>query len=104
MEKWLHIAICKLAAPKCCGSVVTHFGGGRAGIGTIVIQVSDAMEEVLLYWVLKLGGAQEITNDFACMGFPNLTGVIAGTHACCSAKLRIHEQKGAFLQDPPRAH
>lgn len=44
------------------------------------MQVCDATEEVLLHLVLKLGNAQEFTDGFACMWFPNCIGATDRTH------------------------
>nr|XP_048696687.1 uncharacterized protein LOC125632479 [Caretta caretta]XP_048696688.1 uncharacterized protein LOC125632479 [Caretta caretta] len=80
VEKRVAIALWKLATPDCYRSVGNQFGVGKSTVGTAVIQVANAIIDVLLSRVVTLGNVQVIVDGFAAMGFPNCGGVIDGMH------------------------
>ncbi|KAG6936492.1 hypothetical protein G0U57_012256, partial [Chelydra serpentina] len=61
-------------------SVANQFGVGRSTVGVAVMQVANAIVELLLSKVVTLGNVQVIVDGFAAMGFPNCGGAINGTH------------------------
>ncbi|XP_048692166.1 uncharacterized protein LOC125630373 [Caretta caretta] len=78
VEKQVAIALWKLATPDCYQSVGNQFGVGKSTVGTAVIQVANAITDVLLSRVVTLGNVQVIVDSFAAMGF-HYSGVIGGT-------------------------
>ncbi|CAM4441012.1 unnamed protein product [Caretta caretta] len=80
VEKQVAIALWKLAMPDCYRSVGNQFGVGKSTVGTAVIQIANAITELLLSRVMTLGNVQVIVDGFAAMGFPNCGGAIDGTH------------------------
>ncbi|KAG6932587.1 hypothetical protein G0U57_021126, partial [Chelydra serpentina] len=66
--------------PDSYRSVVNHFGVGKPTMGVAVMQVANAIVELLLSKVVTLGNVQAIVDGFAAMGFPNCGGAIDGTH------------------------
>ncbi|XP_065435194.1 uncharacterized protein LOC135978000 [Chrysemys picta bellii] len=76
VEKRVAIALWKLATPDSYRSV----GVGISTVGAAVIQVANAITELLLRKVVTLGNVQVIVDGFAAMGFPNCGGAIDGTH------------------------
>nr|XP_048700750.1 uncharacterized protein LOC125634278 [Caretta caretta] len=80
VEKRVAIALWKLAMPDCYWSVGNQFGVGKSTEGTAVIQVANAITDVLLLRVVTLGNVQVILDGFATMGFPNCGGAIDRTH------------------------
>ncbi|CAM4578711.1 unnamed protein product [Caretta caretta] len=80
VEKQVAIALWKLATPDCYRSVRNQFGVGKSTVGTAVIQVANAISDVLLSRVVTLENVQVILDGFAAMGFPNCDGAIDETH------------------------
>ncbi|CAM4559424.1 unnamed protein product [Lepidochelys olivacea] len=80
VEKQVAIALWKLATPNSYWSVGKQFGVGKCTVGAAVIQVANAITELLLSRVMTLGNVQVIVDGFAAMGFPNCGGVIDRTH------------------------
>ncbi|XP_065440253.1 uncharacterized protein LOC135981485 [Chrysemys picta bellii] len=80
VEKRVAVALWKLATPDCYRSVGNQFGVGKSTVGVAVIQVANAIIDVLLSRVVTLGNVQVILDGFAAMGFPNCGGAIDGTH------------------------
>ncbi|XP_074828142.1 uncharacterized protein LOC141998984 [Natator depressus] len=80
VEKRVAIALWKLAMPDCYHSVRNQFGVGKSTVGAAVIQVANAIIDILLSRVVTLGNVQDIVDGFAAMGFPNCGGAIDGTH------------------------
>ncbi|CAM5075807.1 unnamed protein product [Natator depressus] len=80
VEKRVAIALWKLATPDCYWSVDNQFGVGKSTVGVAVLQVANAIIELLLLKVVTLGNVQVIVNGFAAMGFPNCGRAIDGTH------------------------
>ncbi|EMP28952.1 hypothetical protein UY3_13982 [Chelonia mydas] len=79
VEKRVVIALWKLATPDCYQSV-NQFGVGKSTVGTAVIQVANAITDVLLSMEVTLGNVQVTLDGCAAMGFPNCGGAIDGTH------------------------
>ncbi|XP_053882542.1 uncharacterized protein LOC128836354 [Malaclemys terrapin pileata] len=80
VQKRVAIALWKLATPDSYWSVANHFGVGKSTVGVAVIQVANAIVELLLSKIVTLGNIQVIIDGFAAMGFPNCGGAIDGTH------------------------
>ncbi|CAM5109932.1 unnamed protein product [Eretmochelys imbricata] len=80
IEKQVAIALWKLAMPDCYRSVRNQFGVGKSTVGAAVIQVANAIIDVLLSRVVTLGNVQVILAGFAAIGFPICGGVIDRTH------------------------
>ncbi|KAG6941319.1 hypothetical protein G0U57_007416 [Chelydra serpentina] len=80
VHKRVAIALWKLATPDSYRSVGNQFGVCKSTVGAAVIQVANAITELLLPRVVTLGNVQVIVDGFAAMGFPNCGGVIDGTH------------------------
>ncbi|CAM5114457.1 unnamed protein product [Eretmochelys imbricata] len=80
VEKQVAIALWKLAMPDCYRSVRNLFGVVKSTVGTAVIQVANAITDVLLSRAVTLGNVQVIVDGFAAMGFPHCGGAIDGTH------------------------
>ncbi|XP_065437947.1 uncharacterized protein LOC135980972 [Chrysemys picta bellii] len=80
VEKRVAIALWKLAMPDSYRSVRNQFGVGKSTVGAAVIQVANAIKDLLISRVVTLGNVQVIVDGFAAMGFPNCGGVIDGTH------------------------
>ncbi|CAM5139751.1 unnamed protein product [Eretmochelys imbricata] len=79
-EKQVAIALWKLAKPDSYRSVGNQFGVGKSAVGAAVIQVDNAITELLLSRVVTLGNVQAILDGFVAMGFSNCGGVIDRTH------------------------
>ncbi|CAM5079468.1 unnamed protein product [Natator depressus] len=79
VHKQVAIALWKLATPDSYQSVGNQFGVGKSTVGAAVIQVVNAITELLLPRVVTLGNVQVIVDGFAAMGFPNCGGAIDGT-------------------------
>ncbi|CAM5089282.1 unnamed protein product [Eretmochelys imbricata] len=60
--------------PDSYRSVGNQFGVGKSTVGAAVIQVANAITELLLSRVVTLGNVQVIVDGFATMGFPNCGG------------------------------
>ncbi|CAM5081672.1 unnamed protein product [Natator depressus] len=80
VHKRAAIALWKLATPDSYLSVGNQFGVGKSTVGVAVMQVSNAIIELLLSKVVTLGNVQVTLDGFAEMGFPNCGGAIDGTH------------------------
>ncbi|KAG6933784.1 hypothetical protein G0U57_018479, partial [Chelydra serpentina] len=80
IQKQVAIALWKLATPDSSRSVANQFGVGKSTVGVAVMQVANAIVELLLSKVVTLGNMQVIIDGFAAMGFPNCGGAIDGTH------------------------
>ncbi|XP_065441192.1 probable phospholipid-transporting ATPase IIB isoform X6 [Chrysemys picta bellii] len=80
VQKRVAIALWKLATPDSYRSVANHFGVGKSTVGVAVMQVANAIVELLLSKVVTLRNVQVIIDGFAAMGFPNCGGAIDGTH------------------------
>ncbi|CAM4672765.1 unnamed protein product [Caretta caretta] len=78
--KRVAIALGKLATPDTYRSVRNQFGVGKSTVGVAVMQVANAIIELLLSKVVTLGNVQVILDGFATMGFPNCGGTIDGMH------------------------
>ncbi|CAM5152167.1 unnamed protein product, partial [Natator depressus] len=75
VEKQVAIALWKLAMPDSYRSV-----GNQFGVGAAVMQLANAIKDLLISRVGTLGNVQVIVDGFAAMGFPNCGGAIDGTH------------------------
>ncbi|CAM4538526.1 unnamed protein product [Lepidochelys olivacea] len=80
VEKQVAIALWKLATPDSYRSVGNQFGVGKSTVGAAVMQVANAIKDLLISRVVTLGNVQVIVDGFAAMGFPNCGGTIDGTH------------------------
>ncbi|XP_065437712.1 uncharacterized protein LOC101931329 isoform X1 [Chrysemys picta bellii] len=80
VQKRVAIAFWKLATPDSYWSVANQFGVGKSTVRVAVMQVANAIVELLLSKVVTLGNVQVIIDGFAVMGFPNCGGAIDGTH------------------------
>ncbi|CAM5157012.1 unnamed protein product, partial [Natator depressus] len=80
VEKQVVIALWKLATPDCYRSVGNQVGVSKSIVGTAVLQVANAIIDILLSRVVTLGNVQVILDGFAAMGLPNCGGAIDGTH------------------------
>ncbi|CAM4623178.1 unnamed protein product [Lepidochelys kempii] len=80
VKKQLATALWKLATPDSYRSVGNQFGVGKSTVGAAVMQVANAIKDLLISRVVTLRNVQVIVDDFAAMGFPNCGGAIDGTH------------------------
>ncbi|CAM4403783.1 unnamed protein product [Caretta caretta] len=80
VEKQVALALWKLAKPDCYRSVGNQFGVGKSTVGTAMIQIANAITDVLLSRVVTLGNVQVILDGFTAMEFPDCAGAIDGTH------------------------
>ncbi|XP_050786550.1 uncharacterized protein LOC127038146 [Gopherus flavomarginatus] len=80
VEKRVAIALWKLATPDCYRSVRNKFGVGKSTVGVAVMQVANAITELLLSKVVTLGNVQVIVDGFVAMGFPICGGTIDRMH------------------------
>ncbi|CAM5108407.1 unnamed protein product [Natator depressus] len=80
VEKQVAIALWKLAMPDRYRSVGNQFGVGKSTVGAAVMQVANAIKDLLISRVVTLGNVQVIVDGFAAMGFPNCGGAVDGTH------------------------
>ncbi|CAM4633405.1 unnamed protein product [Caretta caretta] len=80
VEKQVAVVLWKLATPDSYRSVGNQFGVDKSTVGAAVIQVANAITEMLLSRLVTLGNVQVIVDGFAAMGFPNCGGAIDGTH------------------------
>ncbi|XP_053894089.1 uncharacterized protein LOC128842263 [Malaclemys terrapin pileata] len=80
VEKRVAIALWKPATPDSHRSVGHQFGVGKSTVGAAMIQVANAIKELLISKVVTLGNVQAIVDGFAAMGFRNCGGAIDGTH------------------------
>ncbi|CAM5083289.1 unnamed protein product [Natator depressus] len=79
VHKQVAIALGKLAMPDSYRSVGNQFGVGKSTVGVAVMQIANAVIELLLSRVVTLGNVQVIVDGFAAMGFPNCGGAIDGS-------------------------
>ncbi|EMP37568.1 Lysine-specific demethylase 5B, partial [Chelonia mydas] len=77
---WQHRAQQMLAMPDSYRSVGNQFGVGKSTVGVAVMQVANAVIELLLSKVVTLRNVQVILDGFAAMGFPNCGGAIDRMH------------------------
>ncbi|CAM4559908.1 unnamed protein product [Lepidochelys kempii] len=80
VEKQVAIALWKLATPDSYQSVGNQFGVGKSTVGPAVVQVVNAITNLLLSRVVTLGNVQTIVDGFNALGFPNCGRAIDGTH------------------------
>ncbi|CAM5131383.1 unnamed protein product [Natator depressus] len=80
VEKRVAIALWKLATPDSDQSVGNQFGVGKSTVGAAVMQVANAIKDLLISRVVTLGNVHVTVDGFAAMGFPNCGGAIDGTH------------------------
>ncbi|CAM5141834.1 unnamed protein product [Natator depressus] len=80
VEKQVAIALWKLATPDSYRSVGNQFGVGKSTVRAAVMQVANAIKDLLISRVVTLGNVQVIVDGFAAVGFPNCGGAIDGTH------------------------
>uniref|UniRef100_A0A8C3FCP4 DDE Tnp4 domain-containing protein n=1 Tax=Chrysemys picta bellii TaxID=8478 RepID=A0A8C3FCP4_CHRPI len=80
VEKRVAIALWKLATPDSYRSVGNQFGVGKSTVGAAVMQVANAIKDLLISRVVNLGNVQVIVDGFAAMGFPNCGWTIDRTH------------------------
>ncbi|CAM5073331.1 unnamed protein product [Natator depressus] len=76
VEKRVAIALWKLATPDSDRSVGNQIGVGKSTVGAAVMQVANAIKDLLMSRVVTLGNVQIIVEGFAAMGFPNCGGAI----------------------------
>ncbi|CAM4610926.1 unnamed protein product [Lepidochelys olivacea] len=69
VEKRVAIALWKLAMPDSYWSVRNQFGVGKSAVGAAVMQVPNAIKDLLMSKVVTLGNVQVIVDGFAAMGF-----------------------------------
>ncbi|CAM5132271.1 unnamed protein product [Natator depressus] len=80
VEKQVAIALWKLAMPDSYRSVGNQFGVGKSTVEAAVMQVANAIKDLLISRVVTLGNVQVIVDGFAAMGFPNCGGALDRTH------------------------
>ncbi|CAM5140038.1 unnamed protein product [Natator depressus] len=80
VEKRVAIALWKLVTPDSYRSVGNQFGVGKSTVGAAVMQVANAIKDLLISRVVTLVNVQIIVDGFAAMGFPNCGGAIDGMH------------------------
>ncbi|XP_065415196.1 uncharacterized protein LOC135973886 [Chrysemys picta bellii] len=101
VEKWVAIAIWKLATPDSYGLVANQFGVGKSTVGIVLMQVCRAINCILLRRTVTLGNVHDIVAGFAQMGFPNCRGAIDGTHIPILAPVHLASEyinrKGYFF-------
>ncbi|CAM5131483.1 unnamed protein product [Natator depressus] len=80
VHKQVAISLWKLAKPDSYQSISNQFGVDKSTVGVAVMQVANAIIELLLSKVVTLGNVQVILDGFAAMGFSNCGGAIDRTH------------------------
>ncbi|XP_074859579.1 quinone oxidoreductase isoform X2 [Carettochelys insculpta] len=80
VEKWVGIAVWKLATPDSYRSVGQQFGIGKATVGAVLMEVVRAINAMLLHRLVRLGDPDAAIAGFAILGFPNCFGALDGTH------------------------
>ncbi|XP_053875501.1 uncharacterized protein LOC128832278 [Malaclemys terrapin pileata] len=80
VEKRVAMTLWKLATPDSYRLVGNQFGVVKSTVGAAVIQVANAIKDLLISKLVTLGNVQVIVDGFAAMGFPNCGGAIDGTH------------------------
>ncbi|XP_067386625.1 uncharacterized protein [Emydura macquarii macquarii] len=80
VEKYMVIAMWKVATPDCYQWVANQFGVRKSTVGTVLTQVCRSIDCILLQRTVSLGNVCEIVDGFTAMGFPNCGEAIDGTH------------------------
>ncbi|XP_074839416.1 uncharacterized protein LOC142006825 [Carettochelys insculpta] len=80
VEKWVGIAVWKLATPDSYRSVGQQFGVGKATVGAVLMEVVRTINAMLLHRLVRLGDPDAAIAGFATLGFPNCLGALDGTH------------------------
>ncbi|CAM5106179.1 unnamed protein product [Eretmochelys imbricata] len=80
VEKWVAIAIWKLATPDSYRLVANQFGVGKSTVGIVLMQVCRDINCILLRRNMTPDNVHDTVAGFAQMCFPNCGGVIDGTH------------------------
>ncbi|CAM2105534.1 unnamed protein product [Caretta caretta] len=65
VEKWVAIAIWKLATPDSYQSVTNQFGVGKSTTGIVLTQVCRTINRMLLRGTMTLGNVNDIVAVFA---------------------------------------
>ncbi|XP_066484644.1 uncharacterized protein [Tiliqua scincoides] len=80
VDKRVALTLWKLATSDSYRSVANQFGVGVSTASVIVMEVCEAIHDVLLKHVVQLGEAQVVMEGFDRVGFPNCIGVVDETH------------------------
>ncbi|XP_061441727.1 uncharacterized protein LOC133364856 isoform X2 [Rhineura floridana] len=80
VDKRVALTLWKLATSDSYRSVANQFGVGVSTASVIVMEVCEAIHDVLLKHVVQLGDAQAVMDGFERVGFPNCIGVVDETH------------------------
>ncbi|XP_074857124.1 2-Hydroxyacid oxidase 2 isoform X5 [Carettochelys insculpta] len=80
VQKWVGIAVWKLATPDSYRSVGQQFGVSKATVGAVLMEVVRAINAMLLHRLVRLGDPDATIAAFATLGFPNCFGALDGTH------------------------
>lgn len=80
VDKRVALTLWKLATSDSYRSVANQFGVGVSTASVIVMEVCEAIHDVLLKHVVQLGDAQAVVDGFERVGFPNCIGVVDETH------------------------
>ncbi|XP_074843292.1 pancreatic progenitor cell differentiation and proliferation factor-like protein isoform X1 [Carettochelys insculpta] len=78
VEKWVGIAVWKLATPDSYRSVGQQFGVRKASIAAVLMEVVRAINALLLHRLVRLGDPDAAIVGFASLGFPNCFGALDG--------------------------
>ncbi|XP_042328395.1 uncharacterized protein LOC121933133 [Sceloporus undulatus] len=80
VDKRVALTLWKLATSDSYRSVANQFGVGVSTASVIVMEVCEAIHDVLLKHVVQLGDAHAVMGGFERVGFPNCIGVVDETH------------------------
>ncbi|XP_077772708.1 uncharacterized protein LOC114607153 isoform X7 [Podarcis muralis] len=80
VDKRVALTLWKLATSDSYRSVANQFGVGVSTASVIVMEVCEAIHDVLLQHVVHLGDAQAVMEGFEQLGFPNCIGAVDETH------------------------
>uniref|UniRef100_R4G9P6 DDE Tnp4 domain-containing protein n=1 Tax=Anolis carolinensis TaxID=28377 RepID=R4G9P6_ANOCA len=80
VDKRVALTLWKLATSDSYRSVASQFGVGVSTASVIVMEVCEAIHDVMLERVIQLGNAQAVMEGFAREGFPNCIGVVDEAH------------------------
>ncbi|XP_072858744.2 uncharacterized protein LOC110082590 isoform X5 [Pogona vitticeps] len=80
VDKRVALTLWKLATSDSYRSVANQFGVGVSTVSVIVMEVCEAIHDVLLKHVVQLGEAQAVMEGFERIGFPNCIGAVDETH------------------------
>ncbi|XP_048366488.1 uncharacterized protein LOC125440671 [Sphaerodactylus townsendi] len=80
VDKRVALTLWKLATSDSYRSVANQFGVGVSTASVIVMEVCEAIHDVLLRQVVQLGDARAVVEGFERVGFPNCLGVVDETH------------------------